>query len=459
MPFAEPEYFKYLSELDCKDIKVYSIQAGTLVFPREPLLRVSGPIGLVQLLETTILNLLNYPTLMATNAARFRIVAGRDKNLLEFGLRRAQGPAGGIIASKYAVLGSFDSILYIYIYIYIGTSNVLAGEYYGIPTVGTMAHSYVLSYTDSTDLGTHKFLENEDLLALCLQFQKELNWTETNYSELLSFVGYATSYPTNFLALIDTYNTLLSGVRNFLIVALALDKLNYKAKGIRLDSGDLAELSKRVREIFTSVGEKYKKEYFSKFLIAASNDIHEGSLHKFNAEGHSMDIFGVGTNLVTCLKQPALGMVYKLVDICGEPRIKFSEEMEKTTLPGAKVVFRVYVVDLHNPTLDIMALEEEIGDMVVGDSLLCYSPFALEPQTTIIPKKMELITTLIFDGGVKVGADVPLMESRQFVLNQIDSFPNKVTDCLEPTKYPVYVTQKLNLITRNLVEKNKMGGQ
>ncbi len=113
MPFAEPEYFEYLAALDCKSIKVYSIQAGTFVFPREPLVRISGPIGLVQLLETTILNLLNYPTLIATNAARFRLVAGKEKSLLEFGLRRAQGPAGGLLASKYAMLGSFNSMIYV----------------------------------------------------------------------------------------------------------------------------------------------------------------------------------------------------------------------------------------------------------------------------------------------------------------------------------------------------------
>lgn len=230
------------------------------MFPREPLLRVEGPLAICQLLETTLLNLVNYPSLVATNAARMRMAAGSDKELLEFGLRRAQGPDGGLSASKYAYLGGFNA-----------SSNVLAGKLYGIGVKGTHAHSFVMAHSSMADLATtviriNNTGEEVEFVSVVLAIRDKLDPTHsTNNGELAAFIAYAQAFPSGFLALIDTYDTLNSGLINFAIVAVALLKVSifkssssaegegvgegglaFKIKpvGIRLDSGDLAYLSK-----------------------------------------------------------------------------------------------------------------------------------------------------------------------------------------------------------------------
>ena len=286
-----------------------------MVFPRIPLLRVEGPILKTQLLETTLLTLVNYASLVATNAARFRAATAPGKELLEFGLRRAQGPDGGLSASRYCYLGGFD-----------GTSNVLAGKLYGIPIKGTHAHAYVSSYESMEDLNQRELVdsvtrESRPFADLCLKYLNELApilniiADETNKGELAAFVSYAIAFPTNFLALVDTYDVLKSGLPNFLAVARALHECNYKALGLRLDSGDLAYLSLEVRTRFVATGKFFQVPYFDKFTIVASNDINEETLMSLEEQGHSIDSFGIGTHLVTCQKQPALGCVYKLVEV------------------------------------------------------------------------------------------------------------------------------------------------
>merc|ERR1712216_109227 len=163
--------------------------------------------------------------------------------------------------------------------------------------------------------------------------REEMKLGETNDGELIAFTTYALSFPNGFLALVDTYDTLYSGVPNFLCVALALDSLGYKAKGIRLDSGDLAYLSKQARKMFVTCADKYGLDYFKSFTIVASNSINENVLQSLNEQGHEIDAYGIGTNLVTCQKQPALGMVYKLVEVNGVPRIKLSQDIVKVTIP------------------------------------------------------------------------------------------------------------------------------
>ncbi len=288
---------------------------GTVVFPRIPLLRIEGSVFKTQLLETTLLTLVNFASLVATNAARFCAAAGPKKTLLEFGLRRAQGPDGGLSASKYCYLGGFH-----------GTSNVLAGKLYGIPIRGTHAHAYVSSYECMNDL-TEKELcdfltgESRPFADLCLKYLKEVGPLlkilpdETNKGELAAFVSYAIAFPTHFLALVDTYDVLRSGLPNFLAVALALHECHYEAIGLRLDSGDLAYLSAEVRAKFIEISQKYGIDYFEKFNIVASNDINEETLVSLGQQIHSIDTFGIGTHLVTCQKQPALGCVYKLVEV------------------------------------------------------------------------------------------------------------------------------------------------
>jgi len=266
-------------------------------------------------LETTLLTLVNFASLVATNAARFRSATAADKILLEFGLRRAQGPDGGLSASKYCYLGGFD-----------GTSNVLAGKLYGIPIKGTHAHAYVSSYECINDLNERNLCdrisgEKRPFADLCLKYLQEVGSIlkilpdEVNKGELSAFISYAIAFPTNFLALVDTYDVLNSGLPNFLAVARALHECNYQALGLRLDSGDLAYLSLEVRKRFRDAAKQFSLPYFEHFTIVASNDINEDTLVSLEKQGHAIDQFGIGTHLVTCQRQPALGCVYKLVEV------------------------------------------------------------------------------------------------------------------------------------------------
>ena len=238
-----------------------------------------------------------------------------SKILLEFGLRRAQGPDGGLSASKYCYLGGFD-----------GTSNVLAGKLYGIPVKGTHAHAYVSSYECLEDLTIRNLTDRKTgevrpFADLCLKYLEELGPilrilpNETNRGELAAFISYAIAFPTNFLALVDTYDVLKSGLPNFLAVARALHECSYQAVGLRLDSGDLAYLSLEVRARFVETAKRFNLQYFEHFTIVASNDINEDTLVSLEKQGHAIDSFGIGTHLVTCQKQPALGCVFKLVEV------------------------------------------------------------------------------------------------------------------------------------------------
>mmetsp|Transcript_1761 Transcript_1761/g.2019 ORF Transcript_1761/g.2019 Transcript_1761/m.2019 type:complete len:366 (-) Transcript_1761:1907-3004(-) len=285
---AEEGFFQYLRELNCDSVTIYGVKEGSVVFPKVPILRVEGPLGICQLLETTLLNLTNFASLITTNAARMRLAAGPDKLLLEFGLRRAQGPDGAMTASKCAVLGGFN-----------GSSNCQAGKVFDIPISGTHAHSFVCSFRGIDDLKS-KELDGVDFWALVGKKRISLGWTNTNEGELAAFVAYAIAYPEGFLALVDTYDTLESGVPNFICVSLALLDLGYKPKGIRLDSGDLAYLSKEARKMFQDVNARIKLDFdFSNCMIVASNDINEKVLVSLAEQGHEIDAFGIGTNLVS----------------------------------------------------------------------------------------------------------------------------------------------------------------
>lgn len=193
-------------------------------------------------------------------------------------------------ASKYAFLGGFD-----------GTSNDYAGFLYDVPVVGTHAHSFVMSFDTADAIEKHKFLDGVDILDRALQFRSELGWEKTELSELYAYVSYACSFPNAFIALVDSYSTLNSGVKNFLCVYLALHELGYKdgKYGVRLDSGDLAYLAAESKKLFIETGNKYGKD-FSHLIVFASNDINESVLRRLNSENHQVDAFGIGTNLVTC---------------------------------------------------------------------------------------------------------------------------------------------------------------
>lgn len=254
------------------------------------MLRLEGPLVILQLLETPLLNLINFASLVCTNAARMKFLAGENVNCIEFGLRRAQGPNGAITASKYSYLGGFD-----------GTSDVYAGYLFGVPIVGTHAHSFVMSFDSPSDIENHKYLDGVDILERALHFRKELGWEHTELTELYAFVSYACSFPRYFVALVDSYSTLNSGVKNFLVVYLALYELGYKEGkfGVRLDSGDLSYLASETKKLYKHAGDKYGYD-FSHLIVFASNDINESLLRKLIEQNHQIDSFGIGTNLVTC---------------------------------------------------------------------------------------------------------------------------------------------------------------
>ncbi|RCN28330.1 putative nicotinate phosphoribosyltransferase [Ancylostoma caninum] len=316
--------------------------------------------------------------------------------MLEFGLRRAQGPNGGLTASKYCYIGGFD-----------GTSNVLAGKLFGIPVKGTQAHSFVCSFSSANDLRIRSLKSRDgstecDLYSLSEEkrrwIMEKVDWgvveSEVSEGELAAFVAYAIAFPSSNMSLIDTYDVLRSGVINFVAVTLALFDLGYKSAGCRIDSGDLSYLSKEVRARFGKVAELYVSaapvlilrpprtltcsrhpslDWIQSLTIVASNDINEETIMSLNEQSHEIDAFGVGTHLVTCQKQPALGCVYKLVALSGHPKIKLSQEVSKITIPGRKKCFRLYGKTGYC-ILDLMTLSEE-DEPKMNTQILCRHPF------------------------------------------------------------------------------------
>ncbi|DBA00924.1 TPA: hypothetical protein N0F65_006124 [Lagenidium giganteum] len=430
MPQAEPAFFDWLATLDCSGIKVYAVKEGTIVFPRIPLLRIEGNLAVGQLLETPLLNLLNFASLITTNATRFRKAAGSDKGLLEFGLRRAQGPDGGLSASRYSYMAGFS-----------GTSNVLAGKLHNIPIKGTHAHAFVQAHTTLEDVRVTT-LDGKEFLGTVLKYREELDYGNTNDGELAAFISYAIAFPHNFLALIDTYDTVTSGVRNFLCVALALHDFGYKPVGVRLDSGDLAYLSKAARAEFIEVAERYNLDYFKTLNITASNDINEAVLMSLNEQGHEINTYGIGTHLVTCQAQPALGMVYKLVEINGEPRIKLSQDVSKVTIPGRKHAYRLIGVN-GRTLLDLMVGCNEEPPQV-GKRLLCRNPFDELRRAYVTPSQVISLHQLVWDGTNGVVGPMPTLEERrEYVQSQFQVVREDVVRSLNPTPYKVSVSASL----------------
>jgi nicotinate phosphoribosyltransferase len=434
MPGCDPGFFEWLRAVDCRQVRVHALPEGTLAFPRVPLITVEGPLAVAQLLETPLLNLVNYATLMATNAARFRLAAGPDKTLLEFGLRRAQGPDGGVSASRYSYLGGFDA-----------TSDVLAGYLFDLPISGTHAHSWVQSFLGLDDVAGTRLADAQgrrvhDFAAEALRCREELGYAGTNDGELAAFIGYASAWPRGFLALVDTYDTLGSGVPNFLVVALALTRLGYRPLGIRLDSGDLAYLSRETRRMFREAGERLGVD-FAGLKIAASSEIDEQTLHALDEQGHEIDVFGIGTHLVTCRAQPALGGIYKLVEVNGQPRIKISEDPGKVTIPGRKQAYRLLGAE-GRPLVDLMvqAGEEEPKP---GQRLLCRHPFDETKRVYVTPSAVLPLQRCVWDGHIDPSAIRPLPEVRAYVLRQLGSLRPDHLRALNPTPYKVSVSERL----------------
>lgn len=287
----EPEFLDYLATLELA-CDIDTVREGEAVFPHEPLVRVRGPLIQCQLLETALLNIVNFQTLIATKAAEICAAAGDDP-VFEFGLRRAQGIDGGISASRAAYIGGCA-----------GTSNVLAGKLFDIPVKGTHAHSWVMSFDD----------------------------------ELEAFRAYAEAIPNNGTFLVDTYDT-LDGVRNAIIIGKELAEQGHRLAGIRLDSGDLAQLSKQARVLLDKAG-------FKDAVIVASNDLDAKAIRHLKAQGARIDVWGVGTRLVTAYDRPALGGVYKLAairenaEVEWKMKVKLSDDVVKVSIPGIQQVVR-----------------------------------------------------------------------------------------------------------------------
>ncbi len=284
----QKEFLDYL-----KDFRfggdIYAPLEGEVIFNNEPVVTVKGNILEVQLIETLLLNFLNFQSLIATRASRVESVLQEGKTFVDFGLRRAQGLAG-IHASRAAVIGGAA-----------GTSNTLAAEIYGLSVVGTMAHS----------------------------------WIQATGDELEAFRKYAEIYPEHSVLLIDTYDTLRSGLPNAIKVAKELEEKGFRLQGVRIDSGDMAYLSRKVRETLNAEGLEYVK-------IISSNSLDEFIIRSLNLQGARIDSYGIGTKLVTSYRCPALDGVYKLAVFDGHPRLKISEDVAKISLPGEKSLWRVY---------------------------------------------------------------------------------------------------------------------
>lgn len=443
---CEDGFFNYLKGMDCSDVEVYAISEGSVVFPKVPLLRVEGPIAVVQLLETPFVNLLNFASLVATNSARHRFVAGKSKMLLEFGLRRAQGPDGGISASKYCYMGGFDA-----------TSNVAAGKLFGIPLRGTHSHAFVSSFMSPDEI-IEKSLRYrdgsstcEDFVSLVQTWLTKIQWShtlrgifgETNQSELAAFTSYALAFPDNFLALVDTYDVMRSGLPNFCAVALALNELGYKAAGIRLDSGDLAYLSCEARKFFCTIDKEFGVPGFGKMSITASNDLNEETIDALNKQGHEVDAYGIGTYLVTCYAQAALGCVFKLVEINNQPRIKLSEDVSKVSIPCKKRCFRLYSKEGY-PLIDIMTGENEPPPKV-SERILCRHPFNESKRAYVVPQQVEELLKCYWPGSSgKARVELPtLKEIRERCIKQLEQMRPDHMRRLNPTPYKVSVSAKL----------------
>ena len=304
---------------------MYAVPEGTLVFPQEPVIRVTAPLPEAQLIETALLNLINFQTLVATKAARVVISAAGDP-VVEFGVRRAQGPDGGLSAARAAFIGGAAA-----------TSNVMAGKVFGIPVRGTMAHS----------------------------------WVESFPSEVDSFRAFGKVYPQNCLLLVDTYDTLRSGVPNAIQVGKELREGGKGSlAGIRLDSGDLTFLSREARKMLDDAG-------FDRTRIMGSSDLDEGLIESIKKQGAEIDLWGVGTRLVTSYSCPALGGVYKLSAVFEDgvmrPKLKVSDDPDKTTNPGVKKIIRFY--DERNIMRgDLIIFEEETSALGEVDQSLSPHP-------------------------------------------------------------------------------------
>ena len=389
---------------------IYAIPEGTVVFPKEPLLKVVAPIMEAQLVETAILNIINHQSLIATKTSRIVFAANGD-GIMEFGLRRAQGPDAGLYGARAAMIGGC-----------VGTSNVLAGQMFDVPVMGTHAHSWIMSFPD----------------------------------EYTAFKTYAEMYPDNCTLLVDTYDTLKSGVPNAIRVFQEFKDAGKPLikYGIRLDSGDLAYLSKEARKMLDEAG-------VPEATICASNDLDEFLLHDLKMQGAAIDSWGVGTNLITSKDCPSFGGVYKLAAIQNEkgefvPKIKISENTEKITNPGNKTIYRIYEKASGKIKADLICFADEVIDP--KQDLLLFDPMDTWKKTKLAGGTYTVREILlpIFKNGECLYKSPTLKEIAAYCREEKDTLWDETKRLFYPHRVYVDLSQKLYDVKQSLLDQMTM---
>ena len=404
----DEDFLAYLADFHFSG-DIYAIPEGTVIFPREPLVKVVAPIMEAQLMETAILNIINHQSLIATKAARV-CHAARGDGIMEFGLRRAQGPDAGTYGARAAVIGGC-----------IGTSNMLCGQLFDVPVKGTHAHSWIMSFPD----------------------------------EYSAFKAYADMYPNACILLVDTYDTLKSGVPNAIKVFTEMREAGIPLTfyGIRLDSGDLAYLSKKARKMLDEAG-------FPDAVISASNDLDEFLIDSLKEQGAAITSWGVGTNLITSKDCPSFGGVYKLAAIQAPdgsfiPKIKLSENSEKITNPGNKKIYRIYEKESGKIKADLICMEDETYDE--SQDLMLFDP--LEPWKKTLLKAgtytLRELMVQVFSKGNCVYTSPKTMEIRDYCLQEQDTLWEETRRLVNPHKVYVDLSDKLYQTKIDLL--NEMG--
>lgn len=421
--YEDIEYLKSLKIFDADFLEylrsfhftgdIYAIPEGTVVFPREPLLKVIAPIMEAQLIETAILNIINHQSLIATKASRV-VHAAKGDGIMEFGLRRAQGPDAGIYGARAAMIAGC-----------VGTSNVLTGAMFDVPVLGTHAHSWIMSFPD----------------------------------EYTAFKTYADMYPDACILLVDTYDTLKSGVPNAIRVFKEMRERGIKPKkyGVRLDSGDLAYLSKKVYAMLAEAG-------FEDATISASSDLDEYLIDSLKAQGAKINSWGVGTNLITSKDNPAFGGVYKLAAIKDKgddtyvPKIKLSENTEKITNPGNKTIYRIYDKETGKIRADLICLADETFDE--SQDMIIFDPIETWKKTKIHGGTYSLRELLqpIFIKGECVYQSPSVMEIRDYCTKEKATLWDETMRLVNPHEVYVDLSDKLYKIKSELLEKVALEG-
>ena len=390
----DKKFTKYLSDFSFKG-NIYAAKEGEVVFPKEPLIRVEGNIIETQLIETMLLNLINFESLIATKAARIRFAAG-DNRVIDFGLRRAQG-FGGIQASRAAMIGGMNA-----------TSNLYSARLFDVPSSGTQAHS----------------------------------WIQTYDNELDAFRDFANEYPENCIILVDTYDTLRSGVPNAIKVAKEMEQKGHKLKGIRLDSGDLAYLSKKARKMLDNAGLSYVS-------VVASNQLDEHLIKSLNQQGAAIDSYGIGTRLVTGMTDAALDGVYKLSEYDGQPKLKMSDNIEKLTLPDKKKIIRYFDNEGYFYADAITLLGEDNPEKMIHPD----NPDIVNSK--IHSFRNEEILEQVMKNGEIVAIEKDIKKIAEFSKNRLKLLPGEHKRFENPHVYKVGLSDKLFTLRKKIVASHK----